>query len=177
VHALNTLLVGFEVLCTNTPPMPWLYALPTFLCLAAYLGVAYITHATQGFYSAPPPLPIARARAPRGVHRRRRRRGAHHLRARAHGDVGARTRGAGARRARDAARAPGARPCGGDGGAREGERGERGVESYYLCCIYSMDACGRAGIHACSSRRGWRHVGLPISSSSGSQRTARAPSL
>jgi hypothetical protein len=58
VHALNTLLVGFEVLCTNTPPMPWLYALPTFLCLAAYLGVAYITHATQGFYSAPPPLPI-----------------------------------------------------------------------------------------------------------------------
>jgi hypothetical protein len=55
VHALNTALVGFEVFATNTPPMPWLYALPTFLCLAAYLGVAYITHATQGFYSAPPP--------------------------------------------------------------------------------------------------------------------------
>jgi hypothetical protein len=37
VHALNTALVGFEVFATNTPPMPWLYALPTFLCLAAYI--------------------------------------------------------------------------------------------------------------------------------------------
>jgi hypothetical protein len=66
VHALNTALVGFEVFATNTPPMPWLYALPTFLCLAAYLGVAYITHATQGFYSAPPPLLARKGEADKG---------------------------------------------------------------------------------------------------------------
>ncbi|KAF8809229.1 hypothetical protein BYT27DRAFT_7094616 [Phlegmacium glaucopus] len=51
VHALNTPFALFEIGFTNSPPAPWL-ALPVcVLFLAAYLGVAYITHATQGFYT------------------------------------------------------------------------------------------------------------------------------
>ncbi|KAJ7615541.1 hypothetical protein FB45DRAFT_841989 [Roridomyces roridus] len=50
IHALNTPFALFDLLFTNVPPAPWL-ALPIhILFLACYLGVAYITHHTQGFY-------------------------------------------------------------------------------------------------------------------------------
>jgi hypothetical protein len=50
VHALNTALAGFEIFFTNIPPPSWWYVIPTAALLASYLGVAYITEATQGFY-------------------------------------------------------------------------------------------------------------------------------
>ncbi|KAH6905636.1 hypothetical protein BKA70DRAFT_1107449 [Coprinopsis sp. MPI-PUGE-AT-0042] len=51
VHILNSLLACSELVFSNSPPPPWM-ALPiTILCLAAYLGVAYITYAAQGFYT------------------------------------------------------------------------------------------------------------------------------
>ncbi|KAJ7148063.1 hypothetical protein C8R43DRAFT_522183 [Mycena crocata] len=51
IHALNSVFALFEILLTNAPPAPWL-ALPVhILLLAGYLGVAYITHITQGFYT------------------------------------------------------------------------------------------------------------------------------
>ncbi|KAJ7472933.1 hypothetical protein B0H11DRAFT_2037790 [Mycena galericulata] len=51
LHALNSAFALFELLFTNAPPAPWL-ALPLHVLLfAGYLGVAYITYATQGFYT------------------------------------------------------------------------------------------------------------------------------
>ncbi|KAI0781329.1 hypothetical protein BD413DRAFT_600712 [Trametes elegans] len=49
-HALNTVFALFEVLLTNMAPSPWLHLVPCIVMLACYLGVAYITRATQGFY-------------------------------------------------------------------------------------------------------------------------------
>lgn len=34
----------------RTEPLPWLDLIPTILLLALYLGLAYLTHATEGFY-------------------------------------------------------------------------------------------------------------------------------
>ena len=51
VQALNTVFALFEIGFTNSPPVPWLTLPVCILVLAAYLGIAYITHATQGFYS------------------------------------------------------------------------------------------------------------------------------
>ncbi len=60
-HALNTVFAAFEIFCTNASPsfganpqglsMPWIHLPFLIILLAGYLGVAYITHATQGFYS------------------------------------------------------------------------------------------------------------------------------
>ncbi|KAJ7155070.1 hypothetical protein C8R46DRAFT_960198 [Mycena filopes] len=50
VHALNSLFALIELLLTNAPPAPWLFIPVHILLLAAYLGVAYLTHAEQGFY-------------------------------------------------------------------------------------------------------------------------------
>lgn len=50
LHLLNSVYALFEIFLTNTPPSPWLLLLPLELMLAGYLGVAYITHATQGWY-------------------------------------------------------------------------------------------------------------------------------
>ena len=51
VHAMNLAFAILEVFLTNIPPMPWM-ALPcNIVFLAGYLGVAYITYGTQGFYS------------------------------------------------------------------------------------------------------------------------------
>ncbi|KAJ7190278.1 hypothetical protein GGX14DRAFT_546917 [Mycena pura] len=51
LHAMNSAFALFELLLTNAPPAPWL-ALPIHIALlGGYLGVAYITHATQGFYT------------------------------------------------------------------------------------------------------------------------------
>ena len=51
MHALNSVLALFEIICTHAGPAPWIH-IPFLIILAAcYLAVAYITHATQGFYS------------------------------------------------------------------------------------------------------------------------------
>lgn len=51
MHALNSVFAAFEIFCTHAGPTPWLHAPFLIILLAGYLGVAYITHATQGFYS------------------------------------------------------------------------------------------------------------------------------
>lgn len=51
LHILNTVFALFEILLTNSPPAPWITLIFGILFLAGYLGVAYITHATQGFYT------------------------------------------------------------------------------------------------------------------------------
>lgn len=51
LHIFNTVFALLEITTTNIPPLPWA-ALPVCLVLLlAYLGVAYITHATQGIYT------------------------------------------------------------------------------------------------------------------------------
>ncbi|KAF8901355.1 hypothetical protein CPB84DRAFT_1777647 [Gymnopilus junonius] len=50
-HALNSVFALFEIICTDVPTMPWLDLLITIVILGGYLGIAYITHATQGFYT------------------------------------------------------------------------------------------------------------------------------
>ena len=48
---MNTGYALFEILLTNAGPSPWWHLPVCIAMLACYLGVAYITHATQGFYS------------------------------------------------------------------------------------------------------------------------------
>lgn len=50
MHALNTVFAFFEILFTNIQPPPWLHLPFCIILLGCYLGVAYITHATEGFY-------------------------------------------------------------------------------------------------------------------------------
>lgn len=50
-HAMNSAYALFEITLTNAGPSPWLHLPLCVFMLACYLGVAYITHATQGFYS------------------------------------------------------------------------------------------------------------------------------
>ncbi|KAG2140545.1 uncharacterized protein EDB93DRAFT_680529 [Suillus bovinus] len=50
-HAMNSSFALFEILLTNAGPSPWSHIVPCFILFACYLGVAYITHATQGFYT------------------------------------------------------------------------------------------------------------------------------
>lgn len=50
-HALNSAMAIFEIGLTNIGPLPWIDMPVTVLILGGYLGVAYITHATQGIYS------------------------------------------------------------------------------------------------------------------------------
>jgi len=50
-HILNTVFVLFEVFFTHTKPFPWLHLPILILFLLGYLGIAYITEATQGFYT------------------------------------------------------------------------------------------------------------------------------
>ena len=42
----------FEIALTNVGPLPWIDMLATVVVLGGYLGIAYITYATQGIYSA-----------------------------------------------------------------------------------------------------------------------------
>ncbi|KAF9552791.1 hypothetical protein CPC08DRAFT_714313 [Agrocybe pediades] len=53
VHALNSLFALIEIFLTNSPPPPWAAMPLLVLILGAYLGVAYITKAAQGFYVYP----------------------------------------------------------------------------------------------------------------------------
>jgi len=50
-HILNAVFALFEILFTHAMPSPWLHLPILVLFLLGYLGVAYITHATQGFYT------------------------------------------------------------------------------------------------------------------------------
>ncbi|KIJ92722.1 hypothetical protein K443DRAFT_422790 [Laccaria amethystina LaAM-08-1] len=50
-HALNSGFALFELLCTNVGPYPWTDLPAVLVILVGYLGVAYITHATQGIYT------------------------------------------------------------------------------------------------------------------------------
>jgi len=50
-HALNSVFALFEIIFTNVEPIPWIDLGPCVVMLGCYLGVAYITHATQGFYT------------------------------------------------------------------------------------------------------------------------------
>ena len=49
-HALNSLFCLFEVIVPRTIPPHPVYLVCIVLILALYLSLAYITHATQGFY-------------------------------------------------------------------------------------------------------------------------------
>ncbi|KAH7334991.1 hypothetical protein B0J17DRAFT_672329 [Rhizoctonia solani] len=51
VHAMNSAFALFEVLLTRAGPMPWSHIPFLIIFLAGYLGVAYITYETQGFYT------------------------------------------------------------------------------------------------------------------------------
>ncbi|ELU42181.1 hypothetical protein AG1IA_03780 [Rhizoctonia solani AG-1 IA] len=50
VHAMNSVFALFEILFTRAGPMPWSHIPFLILLLGGYLGVAYVTYATQGFY-------------------------------------------------------------------------------------------------------------------------------
>jgi hypothetical protein len=50
-HALNSAYALFEVVVPRTDPMPWVHIPFLLLILALYLALAYLTHATKGFYT------------------------------------------------------------------------------------------------------------------------------
>jgi hypothetical protein len=47
---LNSAYALFEIIFPRTAPLPWLDLVPTVILLALYLGLAYLTHAVDGFY-------------------------------------------------------------------------------------------------------------------------------
>lgn len=49
-HALNTVFAAFEIFFTRTSPPPPAHLPILVLILALYLALAYLTHATEGFY-------------------------------------------------------------------------------------------------------------------------------
>ncbi|RDA93216.1 hypothetical protein CP533_6494 [Ophiocordyceps camponoti-saundersi (nom. inval.)] len=49
-HALNSVFALFEIVVPRTSPLPWLHLAWLALFLLAYLAVAFITLADQGFY-------------------------------------------------------------------------------------------------------------------------------
>lgn len=49
-HALNSVFAFMESFLPMSDPHPWIHLPLLILILACYLGVAYITHADQGFY-------------------------------------------------------------------------------------------------------------------------------
>ncbi|CBX93645.1 hypothetical protein IAQ61_003536 [Plenodomus lingam] len=50
-HALNSFYALFEIVVPRTEPLPWLDLIPIVILLALYLSLAYLTYATQGFYT------------------------------------------------------------------------------------------------------------------------------
>jgi uncharacterized membrane protein len=52
-HALNSVYAFFEIFFPRTERLPWLDLIPLIVLLALYLGLAYLTHATAGFYVYP----------------------------------------------------------------------------------------------------------------------------
>lgn len=50
-HGLNSVIALLEIILPRTQPLPWIQ-LPWFVfIMGGYLGIAYITEATQGFYT------------------------------------------------------------------------------------------------------------------------------
>jgi uncharacterized membrane protein len=49
-HALNSVFSFFELVFARTDPLPWIHLLWIIILLALYLGVAFITHATEHFW-------------------------------------------------------------------------------------------------------------------------------
>lgn len=49
-HGLNSLVALFEIIFPDTNRPPVLHLTGVVLILALYLALAYVTHATQGFY-------------------------------------------------------------------------------------------------------------------------------
>jgi len=50
-HALNSAYALFEIIFARTSPLPWIDLVPVIILLALYLALAYVTEATQGFYT------------------------------------------------------------------------------------------------------------------------------
>ncbi|EWC48054.1 hypothetical protein DRE_02633 [Drechslerella stenobrocha 248] len=51
VHALNSVIAFLEIVVPRTEPIPWIHIPFIVVILGGYLAVAYITKATQGFYT------------------------------------------------------------------------------------------------------------------------------
>lgn len=49
-HALNTFFALLEIILPATSPPPLLHVIGLIILLLLYLALAYLTHATQGFY-------------------------------------------------------------------------------------------------------------------------------
>lgn len=49
-HGLNSLFALFEIACTRINLAPWMHLPFLIVLLGAYLGLAYVTHATRGVY-------------------------------------------------------------------------------------------------------------------------------
>jgi hypothetical protein len=49
-HAMNSLFALFEAFIARTNPRPWIHLPFIVIILALYLGLAYLTKATEGFY-------------------------------------------------------------------------------------------------------------------------------
>jgi len=49
-HGLNSAFALFEIIVPRTAAPPWIHLLCLIFILALYLGLAYLTYATQGFY-------------------------------------------------------------------------------------------------------------------------------
>jgi hypothetical protein len=49
-HAMNSLFALFEAFIPRTNPRPWIHLPFIIVILALYLGLAYLTRATEGFY-------------------------------------------------------------------------------------------------------------------------------
>jgi hypothetical protein len=52
-HALNSVMAFAEIVIPRTLPHPWINIIFIVILLALYLGLAYLTHSTQGFYVYP----------------------------------------------------------------------------------------------------------------------------
>ncbi|KAJ7500562.1 hypothetical protein B0H11DRAFT_2171386 [Mycena galericulata] len=50
-HLFNTVFALFEILFTNTPAASWIFLPFATILLLGYVGIIYITYATQGFYA------------------------------------------------------------------------------------------------------------------------------
>ncbi|KAF1948893.1 hypothetical protein CC80DRAFT_519784 [Byssothecium circinans] len=50
-HAMNSAYALFEIIIPRTEPLPFLHLIAVIIILAMYLGLAYVTHITQGFYT------------------------------------------------------------------------------------------------------------------------------
>ncbi|KAF8540375.1 hypothetical protein BDD12DRAFT_917070 [Trichophaea hybrida] len=50
-HALNSSFAGFEIFLTCTERPAWIHLAVLLVILALYLGLAYVTKATEGFYT------------------------------------------------------------------------------------------------------------------------------